>query len=102
MVAIDDLIDRLPEQHREALLWFAQNAGAEVSWPDPLSSGTLLATKAKGIYKPAWTEYALSVRTTLDSPYSDGEREPGPRGTWSMRYSQEGVRPEVEGRCGMT
>ena len=91
---IDDLLDRLPSHHREALLWFAQNAGTQVSWPDPLSAGTLLATKAKGIYKPAWTEYALSVRTALRSSYSDGEREPGPGGTWAMRYFQEGPDPQ--------
>ena len=93
MAAIDDLLDRLPDHHREALLWFAQNAGTEVSWPDPLSGGTLLATRAKGIYKPAWTEYALSVRTTLDSPYSDGEREPGPSGSGRCATSRRDLTP---------
>ncbi len=98
-VAIDDLLNRLPDHHRQALLWFAQSAGTEVSWPDPLPDGTFLATRAKGIYKPAWTEYALSVRTTLDSPYPDGERQPGPRGTWSMRYFQEGPDPQQRGQA---
>lgn len=41
------------------------------------SDGTLLATKAKGIYKPAWTDCARSVRQVLGGSYPrPGSRSP--------------------------
>ena len=39
-----DLIDR----HRAGLLWFAERAGENVPWPQPLPDGTILVTRAKG------------------------------------------------------
>lgn len=81
----------LPARHRSALEWFVQHASQEVSWPRPLPDGTLLATRAKGIYKPAWSEFALSVRQTLDGPYPDRAVEQRPDGTWSYEYYQEGL-----------
>jgi putative restriction endonuclease len=50
---------------------------------------TLLATKAKGIYKPAWSIYALSVRESLKGRYPDREPVYRTDGTWSYRYFQE-------------
>jgi putative restriction endonuclease len=93
MEYLADLLTRLTEQHRAALGWFVENAGTEQPWPGPLPDGTLLATRAKGIYKPTWSEYAISVRETLDSPYPD--RDPAHRddGTWTYRYYQEGRDP---------
>ena len=89
------LTDLLPPslsgRHRSALEWFEQHAGEEVPWPRPLSDGTLLATRAKGIYKPAWSEFALSVRQTLDGPYPDRAVEQKQNGTWSYDYYQEGL-----------
>lgn len=70
---LDELIARLPERHRIALEWFATRAGTEHPWPNPLPNGTLLASKAKGIFKPRWTKYALSVRQSLGGPYPDRE-----------------------------
>ena len=55
----------LPARHRSALSWFEEHAGTVQRWPAPLSDETLLASKAKGIYKPRWSEYALSVRQSL-------------------------------------
>lgn len=80
----------LPAQHQCALRWFLERTGVATAWPEALPDGTLLATRAKGIYKPAWSEYALSVRQTLDGPYAD--REPIRRrdGTWVYLYHQEG------------
>ncbi len=54
-----------------ALQWFIDHTGIEVPWPQPLADGTFLATRAKGIYKPSWTQYALSIRQTLGGPYPD-------------------------------
>jgi putative restriction endonuclease len=92
---LTSVLERLPVRHRSALQWFLENAGKDVSWPNPLPDGTLLASRAKGIYKPAWSEYALSVRQNVDGPYPD--REPATRtdGTWSYLYFQEGEDPTV-------
>ena len=87
---LDDLLARLPERHRLALEWFRSYAGTERPWPKPLADGTFLASRAKGIYKPGWTEYALSVKETIGGPYPDREPNVRPDGTWSYLYSQEG------------
>ena len=79
----------LPPRHRAALEWFDQHAGQEVPWPRPLQDGTLLASKAKGIYKPQWSEYALSVRQSLLGPYPDREVIHNSDGTWTYLYYQE-------------
>lgn len=95
---VGEALDRLPQQHREALEWFIHNTGSVVSWPGPLPSGTLLATKAKGIYKPEWSEYALSVRQTRDSPYADRPPLVLPNGSWLYEYYQEGTDPAARDR----
>jgi hypothetical protein len=76
-----------------ALRWFADNAGSVQGWPAPIEGNTLLATKAKGIYKPNWSQYALSVRQGLDSPYPDKPPKFRPDGTWSYEYFQENPDP---------
>lgn len=40
----------------------------------------------EGIYKPAWSNYALSIATMLKSPYHD-QTHHNPDGTWWMHYS---------------
>jgi putative restriction endonuclease len=95
MKQLDDALPKLTAQHRQALQWFAGRAGTEQPWPAPLD-GTLLATKAKGIYKPAWSEYALSVRQTLGGPYPDMEPVERADGSWSYRYFQEGEADDVK------
>lgn len=49
-----------------------------------------LVSLAKGIYKPANLQYALSVRQTLSSPYHDLPPQYRPDGTWTYPYFQEG------------
>lgn len=93
MTAFDNAIDRLPERHKLALRWFAERMGTEHGWPCPLPDGILLATKAKGIYKPSWTKYALSIRQNLGGPYPDHEPETHADGSWSYVYYQENVDP---------
>jgi hypothetical protein len=48
---------------------------------------------AKGIYKPEWMGFALSVRQTLSSPYNDKEPIIRSDGTWIYRYFQENPDP---------
>lgn len=96
MDLLDALLAQLPERHRLALGWFVARAGTIQPWPQPLSmpdGEVLLASRAKGIYKPSWSPYALSVRQALDSPYGDMPVEPRQDGTWLYRYFQENMDP---------
>lgn len=72
--------------HREALEWFREHAGKELPFSELQLGG--LTTKAKGIFKPAWSPYALSVRHVPESHYGDTISESN-RSGWSMRYAAE-------------
>ncbi len=93
MENLEELLSGLYERHRTALAWFIDHANSDQPWPSPLSEGTLLVTKAKGIYKPNWSEYALSVRQTLNGPYQDLDPVRRPDGTWAFSYFQENPNP---------
>ncbi len=93
MEQFDELISVLPERHQSALRWFAERTGSEQPWPETLPDGTLLASRAKGIYKPNWMKYALSVRQALRGPYSDREPAVHADGTWTYHYFQENQNP---------
>jgi putative restriction endonuclease len=89
-VDFEHLISGLPEQHRQTLQWFIDHAGQVTRWPEPIAPGLFLATRAKGIYKPQWSKYALSVRQNLDGTYPDRDPKPHKDGTWAYPYFQEG------------
>lgn len=93
MINLDSVLSKLPGPHRNALLWFYSHTGKETGWPGKLSDGTLLASKAKGIYKPQWTEYALSIRQNINSPYPDMPPIKNADGTWLYCYFQEDLDP---------
>jgi putative restriction endonuclease len=81
-----------------ALEWFQRHAGTEQPWPESLvtpEGPTFLATRAKGIYKPSWSEYALSARQVLNSRYDEMGPYPRADGTWSYGYFQENDNPEA-------
>ncbi len=98
LAAIESLFPTLPRRHLRALDWFSTHAGHVVRWPQPLEDGTLLASKAKGIFKPAWSAYALSVRQSLLSPYPDLDPETRSDGTWWYEYFQENDDPSARDR----
>src|SRR5690242_12761692 len=91
LTMLDAILEKLEAPHRALLIWAQEHQGSLTSWPGIHSSGLLLATRAKGIYKPAGWKYALSIRQTLDSPYPDEDPIFWPDGTWSYRYHQEGL-----------
>lgn len=97
IMAIQGLaISTISDQHRKALDWYANNAGRTISWRDiklQADDDNRLATLAKGIYKPAYTDYALSIRQTLNSPYADKEIVSRPDGSWLYPYFQENPDP---------
>lgn len=93
MLDISSCLGKLTPRHQAALAWFYSHEGADCGWPGDLPDGTHLASRAKGIYKPAWAKYALSVRESLTGPYMDREPDVRPNGTWSYMYYQESSKP---------
>ena len=89
----NEALSGLPDRHVSALRWFLNHADSEQPWPQALANNTKLASKAKGIYKPEWTDYALSVRHSLGSPYQDRRPEILPDGSWVYMYFQENKDP---------
>lgn len=82
---------QLSERHRLSLEWFRARQGQIQRFPDPIDGGSLLATRAKGIYKPEDWSYALSVRIMMNSPYEDGEFFELDDGGWICSYHQETI-----------
>ncbi len=82
-------LDKLTDSHKNALQWFAINAEKEIPWTGALDDGTFLFTKAKGIYKPKNSKYALSIRHAPKTQYKDDEPVFNPDGSWSYNYHQE-------------
>ncbi|HEV2857951.1 MAG TPA: HNH endonuclease [Solirubrobacterales bacterium] len=78
-------------ERREALEWFHRHRQLEVPWEAlRFDDGSRLATAAKGIYKPAGSEFALSISQRLRSPYEDDLAELLEGGGGRARYHQEG------------
>ena len=93
MLDLSSSLATLPDRHQAALQWFNSHRGQEIGWPADLADGTYLATRAKGIYKPSWTNYALSVRQSLAGPYPGKDPDVRPNGTWTYQYFQENADP---------
>ncbi|GHO65731.1 hypothetical protein KSC_046230 [Ktedonobacter sp. SOSP1-52] len=74
--------------HYRALEWFVSHTNQEVTWEE--LSEKNLAILQKGIYKPAYMDYALSIKQTLESDYPDSMIHRYPDGSWSHQYFQEG------------
>lgn len=91
-------LEKTSDQHRLALEWFASNRTKVVLWADIQSYSELntrLVNQAKGIYKPAYSDYALSIRTIQDGPYPDKEVEYRSDGSWVISYFQENSDPNL-------
>ncbi len=96
MSDLSDALAKASGEHAIALNWFREQAGKTVTWSEIQAyadKGARLVTQAKGIYKPHYMEYALSVRQTLDSPYADKEVQRRPDGSWAYPYFQENPDP---------
>src|ERR1041384_6674599 len=81
--------EKLEPRHRTALQWFLDHEGQVVHWPDALSDGTILATRAKGIYKPEWPGSPRSFPQPIGGPYPALDTQPPPDGSWLYKYFQE-------------
>lgn len=93
MAILAEHIEHLSKVHIRALNWFHANRGRCVSWKEmkemAVDNGVRLSSAPKGIYKPKYTAYALSVRIMQDGPYPDKEVEYRPDGSWVCQYFQE-------------
>ena len=83
----DELIDFLPEEHKEKLIWFLNNKGKIIPWVDIKKDE--MATQVKGIFKPADWEYTLSVKNTLGENYSDSDLYLSSNNSWMLYYCPE-------------
>ena len=96
MNELDVALSKVDGPHKEALNWFEEFRDKRVKWRDILEHaelGARLVNSAKGIYKPAYTDFALSVRVIQDGPYPDKEVEYRPNGSWVCQYYQENIDP---------
>lgn len=84
------MVDGFGSMRERALAWYRGNAGQLVRWPTS-PDGLLLATRARGIYKPEGSPFALSVRENINSPYADRPPKYGPDGSWRYLYHQQGA-----------
>jgi|TARA_Y100000310_G_scaffold279950_1_gene299393 hypothetical protein len=85
----DVLTNSLKQKHKLALNWFQKNSGKEFKgWVPNLDQNVLLASKAKGIYKPKNLDFALSIRLSKDGPYND-QIQQEENGKISLKYFQE-------------
>lgn len=96
MSSISDALAKVEGRHLEALQWFASNRSRNVTWKEISShaeNGARLSGAAKGIYKPKYTEFSISVKVLQDGPYPDREVEYRPDGSWICQYFQENPDP---------
>lgn len=84
------LATRIDPDHRQRLAWFEDHQGEIWPFPPPLEGRLRLAARAKGIYKPAELDHAVSIRINVGSPYADGVPVPADDGGWLLSYHQEG------------
>lgn len=73
--------------------WFLEHAGTVLPWSKISQNTYRIATQAKGIYKPANSEYALSVKETLSGEYPDKAPVYRADGSWLYEYFQENPDP---------
>lgn len=96
MFDLEEALSRITGEHALALRWFLDQTGKNISWSEiqaHAEKGARLVNQAKGIYKPHYTDYALSVRQTLASPYADKEVHRRADGSWVYPYFQENRNP---------
>ena len=98
---LEVVLSKTTGKHRVALDWFNENKGAIFTWSDIQNFSadhSRLVNQAKGIYKPKYTDFALSIRTIRNGPYPDKDVEYRSDGSWAMHYFQENQNPDQRDR----
>lgn len=97
MTSLKNVLTGIDSVFREALMYFFNLQGQEISWPSPSPIDGLpyVVSRGKGIYKPESNinaeEIALSVRQSLSSKYGDMDPVYRDDGTWVYAYHHEGA-----------
>lgn len=87
------LIEKCDEEDKKGLEWFREHNG-ETDIPFTLKyDGVNLLSSARGIYKPANSECARSVKETLKMKYPDRDPIYFQDGSWLYIYHQQGEDP---------
>ncbi|WP_417667582.1 HNH endonuclease [Pseudidiomarina sp.] len=99
MPELNQLLEGLPDNHIQSLEWFWAKRGQRVTWASmkevaEQGDGYRLSGAAKGIYKPAYSNFTLSVKTMQEGPYPDKDVEYRPDGSWICQYYQEYQNPD--------
>jgi putative restriction endonuclease len=95
MKLIERVLSLPDKRHQEGLIWFLERSGQEVSliWPMKSGGGVFLATQAAGIHKPDFSDYVLSIRSSIGKGatelYSDKEPVYEKDGSWTYLYRHE-------------
>jgi hypothetical protein len=76
-------------EHVRCLQWFEDHVGGEVRFNQLEADGIKLVTQFKGIFKPQWMPYVLSIRTTDQDRYTDSKVIWQDDGSWRTSYAQE-------------
>ena len=77
--------------HQEILNWFVKNEAKTTKLPKEVefeNGSSFLQTQARGIFKPKWSNYIISIKTVLNSPYND-KIEVSDDGSWSIKYHKD-------------
>ncbi|UWQ19281.1 HNH endonuclease [Jannaschia sp. M317] len=102
MVAeLESALSKTMGEHRVALDWFNENKGEIITWSaiqEFSNNQSRLVNQAKGIYKPKYSDYALSLRTIQNGPYPDKDVVHRPDGSWALHYFQENQNPDQRDR----
>lgn len=84
----------LPNWHLDALQWFEDNEGKTFAQrPFDVGLSIKVTSLQKGIWKPAGTDYAVSVVQTHKGVYDDVPVVDFTDGTWEYFYHQQGQSP---------
>lgn len=102
MVAeLESALSKSTGKHRVALDWFNEHKGETITWSDIQefsADHSRLVNQAKGIYKPKYSDYSLSLRTIQNGPYPDKDVEYRSDGSWALHYFQENQNPDQRDR----
>lgn len=83
-------IKNLEPHHQTALTWFANNHCAEDMPYTPKVDNVPIVSPAQGIFKPANSVYAFSVKETMKGIYPDQKPYVFPDGSSIYAYHQQG------------
>lgn len=90
---LSDLLGKVDESHRLKLNWFLKYKNKNVLWKDTTLENnglnSYIFTAPKGIFKPAESKYALSIKVMMQSKYPDQQPTIRQDGSWTFKYHQE-------------